>query len=188
MTANIEEIAAERDGAMQTLAAVRVALGTPPHGDVVQHAEQVAASARMMGAIVAADIRFINEIHRAAGFPDGEPKDDADGTPPILAHLQQLTAELQRARVDLAEAAAYREGMEFLAAFVNRVVAAAPSAAEGDAYIAHIEQLAADAAKWRALPWDRLRSVVYPWWATAMDDLYDLRTWYERNRPQEGME
>jgi hypothetical protein len=127
---------------------------------------------RVLSAVLAA-------VRAALGTPSHED---------VTHHAAQVAAELQRARVDLAEAAAYREGMEFLAAFVNRVVAAAPSAAEGDAYIAHIEQVAADAAKWRAMPWDRLRSVVYPWWATAMDDLYDLRTWYERNRPQEGME
>lgn len=133
-------------------------------------ADTAAQERRSLLAVLAA-------VRVALGTPEGVD---------VTHHAARVVAEAQRVREDLAQAAAYREAMEQLARFVNAVVAAVPSDATGDAYIAHLHTVNADAAKWRAVPWDVIGSIIFDWELTNdIDDaMHELRAWYDRSKPE----
>jgi hypothetical protein len=129
-------------------------------------------------------LAIIADIRQALGTPDDvDVREYARTVAAKAAQCRMYEADISRMSDELRTATAYREGMELLAAFVNRVVEAVPSTQEGDAYIAHLAQLAAKAQKWDAVPWDVLYGVVY---GMGDDCIDDMRRWFLMHAPQEA--
>jgi hypothetical protein len=54
------------------------------------------------------------------------------------------------------------------------------------------KQVAAKAQKWDAVPWETIAGTVCSWelddGRVSADDMHDLRTWFDRNKPKEYAE
>ena len=141
-------------------------------------AEHAAREKRQLLAIIA-------QVRTALGTPDGVD---------VTHHAAQVVAEAQRARDDLAQAQlqsnAYKDGMEQLARFINAVTVAVhvPDDATGDKYFDLLNGIAADAAKWRAVPWETMDTLIYygQHGFNFDDELNDLQQWWLMNAPEEA--
>jgi hypothetical protein len=124
------------------------------------------------------------------------------GTPEtasVVQHARNVVAEAQRAREDLAQAIAalsvttdsLEQVREDYDTTFELLQAAQVDARRWRALMQPGTEAATDiiaaAEKWRAVPWDVVGSIIFDWELTNdIDDaMHDLRTWYDRNKPEE---
>lgn len=165
-------ISVENEILLSIIEDVRTALGTPENVGLGQHARQVVAEAQRAREDLTQAVAALSET--------------ADAFEQVQEDYDTTFALLQAADV---QSKAYCDGMEQLARFVNAVtrVTAAPTDATGDKFLDYLRNIMADAEKWRAVPWAVISSIIFDWELTndIDDDMRDLRTWYDRSKPEE---